>query len=86
MVLPQYLVAARNFAQFIPMSYFFSLQPVDGIFGISNAYVFADETKLVTYPQVNFVNGILVLTVGIIILLLLNYLIAQKAQKGRKTK
>lgn len=86
MVLPQYVVAARNFAQFIPMSYFFSLQPVDGMFGISNAYVFADETKLVTYPQVNFVNGILVLTVGIIILLLLNYLIAQKAQKGRKTK
>ena len=86
MVLPQYVVAARNFAQFIPMSYFFSLQPVDGMFGISNAYVFADETKLVTYPQVNFNNGILVLTVGIILLLFLNYFIAQKAQKGRKTK
>lgn len=54
------------------------------MFGISNAYVFADETKLVTYPQVNFVNGILVLTVGIIILLLLNYLIAQKPRKGGK--
>ena len=86
MVLPQYVVAARNFAQFIPMSYFFSLQPVDGMFGISNAYVFADETKLVTYPQVNFTNGILVLTVGIILLLFLNYFIAQKAQKGRKTR
>ena len=86
MVLPQYVVAARNFAQFIPMSYFFSLQPVDGMFGISNAYVFADETKLVTYPQVNFNNGILVLTVGIILLLFLNYFIAQKAQKGRKTR
>ena len=86
MVLPQYVVAARNFAQFIPMSYFFSLQPVDGMFGISNAYVFADETKLVTYPQVNFTNGMLVLALGIIILLFLNYLIARKAQKGRKTK
>ena len=86
MVLPQYVVAARNFAQFIPMSYFFSLQPVDGMFGISNAYVFADETKLVTYPQVNFTNGILVLALGIIILLFLNYLTAQKAQKGRKTR
>ena len=86
MVLPQYVVAARNFAQFIPMSYFFSLQPVDGMFGISNAYVFVDETKLVTYPQVNFTNGILVLTVGIILLLFLNYFIAQKAQKGRKTR
>ena len=86
MVLPQYVVAARNFAQFIPMSYFFSLQPVDGMFGISNAYVFADETKLVTYPQVNFTNGMLVLALGIIILLFLNYLTAQKAQKGRKTK
>ncbi|PXY84846.1 hypothetical protein [Lactobacillus melliventris] len=86
MVLPQYVVAARNFAQFIPMSYFFSLQPVDGMFGISNAYVFADETKLVTYPQVNFTNGMLVLALGIIILLFLNYFIAQKAQKGRKTK
>ena len=86
MVLPQYVVAARNFAQFIPMSYFFSLQPVDGMFGISNAYVFADETKLVTYPQVNFTNGILVLTVEIIILLFLNYLTARKAQKGRKTR
>ena len=86
MVLPQYIVAARNFAQFIPMSYFFSLQPVDGMFGISNAYVFADETKLVTYPQVNFTNGILVLTVEIIILLFLNYLTARKAQKGRKTR
>lgn len=86
MVLPQYVVAARNFAQFIPMSYFFSLQPVDGMFGISNAYVFADETKLVTYPQVNFTNGMLVLTVGIILLLFLNYFIAQIAQKGRKTK
>ena len=86
MVLPQYVVAARNFAQFIPMSYFFSLQPVDGMFGISNAYVFADETKLVTYPQVNFTNGMLVLALGIIILLFLNYFIAQKAQKGRKTR
>lgn len=86
MVLPQYVVAARNFAQFIPMSYFFSLQPVDGMFGISNAYVFADETKLVTYPQVNFTNGMLVLALGIIILLFLNYLTARKAQKGRKTK
>ena len=86
MVLPQYVVAARNFAQFIPMSYFFSLQQVDGMFGISNAYVFADETKLVTYPQVNFTNGMLVLALGIIILLFLNYLIARKAQKGRKTK
>ena len=86
MVLPQYVVAARNFAQFIPMSYFFSLQPVDGMFGISNAYVFADETKLVTYPQVNFTNGILVLALGIIILLFLNYLTARKAQKGRKTR
>ena len=86
MVLPQYIVAARNFVQFIPMSYFFSLQPVDGMFGISNAYVFADETKLVTYPQVNFTNGILVLALGIIILLFLNYFIAQKAQKGRKTR
>lgn len=86
MVLPQYVVAARNFAQFIPMSYFFSLQPVDGMFGISNAYVFADETKLVTYPKVNFTNGMLVLALGIIILLFLNYFIAQKAQKGRKTK
>ncbi|RMC60541.1 hypothetical protein [Lactobacillus sp. ESL0259] len=86
MVLPQYVLAARNFAQFIPMSYFFSLQPVDGMFGISNAYVFADETKLVTYPQVNFTNGILVLALGIIILLFLNYFIAQKAQKGRKTR
>ena len=86
MVLPQYVVAARNFAQFIPMSYFFSLQPVDGMFGISNAYVFADETKLVTYPQVNFTNGILVLTIEIIILLFLNYLTARKAQKGRKTR
>ena len=86
MVLPQYVVAARNFAQFIPMSYFFSLQPVDGMFGISNAYVFADETKLVTYPQVNFTNGMLVLALGIILLLFLNYFIAQKAQKGRKTK
>ena len=86
MVLPQYVVAARNFAQFIPMSYFFSLQQVDGMFGISNAYVFADETKLVTYPQVNFTNGMLVLALGIIILLFLNYFIAQKAQKGRKTK
>ena len=86
MVFPQYVVAARNFAQFIPMSYFFSLQPVDGMFGISNAYVFADETKLVTYPQVNFTNGMLVLALGIIILLFLNYLIARKAQKGRKTK
>ena len=86
MVLPQYVVAARNFAQFIPMSYFFSLQPVDGMFGISNAYVFADETKLVTYPQVNFTNGMLVLTVEIIILLFLNYLTARKAQKGRKTR
>lgn len=86
MVLPQYVVAARNFAQFIPMSYFFSLQPVDGMFGISNAYVFADETKLVTYPQVNFTNGMLVLALGIILLLFLNYFIAQKAQKGRKTR
>ena len=86
MVLPQYVVAARNFAQFIPMSYFFSLQPVDGMFGISNAYVFADETKLVTYPKVNFTNGMLVLALGIILLLFLNYFIAQKAQKGRKTK
>ena len=86
MVLPQYVVAARNFAQFIPMSYFFSLQPVDGMFGISNAYVFADETKLVTYPQVNFTNGMLVLALGIIILLFLNYLTARKAQKGRKTR
>ena len=86
MVLPQYVVAARNFAQFIPMSYFFSLQPVDGMFGISNAYVFADETKLVTYSQVNFTNGMLVLALGIILLLFLNYFIAQKAQKGRKTK
>ena len=86
MVLPQYVVAARNFAQFIPMSYFFSLQPVDGMFGISNAYVFADETKLVTYPQVNFTNGMLALALGIIILLFLNYLTARKAQKGRKTK
>ena len=86
MVLPQYVVAARNFAQFIPMSYFFSLQPVVGMFGISNAYVFADETKLVTYPQVNFTNGMLVLALGTIILLFLNYLTAQKAQKGRKTK
>ena len=86
MVLPQYVVAARNFAQFIPMSYFFSLQPVDGMFGISNAYVFADETKLVTYPQVNFTNGTLVLALGIILLLFLNYFIAQKAQKGRKTR
>ena len=86
MVLPQYVVAARNFAQFIPMSYFFSLQPVDGMFGISNAYVFADKTKLVTYPQVNFTNGILVLALGIIILLFLNYLTARKAQKGRKTR
>ena len=86
MVLPQYVVAARNFAQFIPMSYFFSLQPVDGMFGISNAYVFADETKLDTYPQVNFTNGMLVLALGIIILLFLNYLTARKAQKGRKTK
>ncbi|RMC57321.1 hypothetical protein F5ESL0260_06250 [Lactobacillus sp. ESL0260] len=86
MVLPQYVVAARNFAQFIPMSYFFSLQPVDGMFGISNAYVFADETKLVTYPQVNFTNGMLVLALGIILLLFLNYLTARKAQKGRKTK
>ena len=86
MVLPQYVVAARNFAQFIPMSYFFSLQPVDGMFGISNAYVFADETKLVTYPKVNFTNGMLVLALGIIILLFLNYFIAQKAQKGRKTR
>ena len=86
MVFPQYVVAARNFAQFIPMSYFFSLQPVDGMFGISNAYVFADETKLVTYPKVNFTNGMLVLALGIILLLFLNYFIAQKAQKGRKTK
>ncbi|WP_294757829.1 hypothetical protein [uncultured Lactobacillus sp.] len=86
MILPQYVVAARNFAQFIPMSYFFSLQPVDGMFGISNAYVFADETKLVTYPQVNFTNGTLVLALGIILLLFLNYFIAQKAQKGRKTR
>ena len=86
MVLPQYVVAARNFAQFIPMSYFFSLQPVDGMFGISNAYVFADETKLVTYPQVNFTNGMLVLALGIMILLFLNYLTARKAQKGRKTR
>ena len=86
MVLPQYVVAARNFAQFIPMSYFFSLQPVDGMFGISNAYVFADETKLVTYPKVNFTNGMLVLALGIIILLFLNYLTARKAQKGRKTR
>lgn len=86
MIIPQYVVAARNFAQFIPMSYFFSLQPVDGMFGISNAYVFADETKLVTYPKVNFTNGMLVLALGIIILLFLNYLIVQKAQKGRKTK
>ena len=86
MVLPQYVVAARNFAQFIPMSYFFSLQPVDGMFGISNAYVFADETKLVTYPKVNFTNGMLVLALGIMILLFLNYLTARKAQKGRKTK
>ena len=86
MVLPQYVVAARNFAQFIPMSYFFSLQPVDGMFGISNAYVFADETKLVTYPQVNFTNGMLVLALEIIILLFLNYLTARKAQKGRKTR
>ena len=86
MVLPQYVVAARNFAQFIPMSYFFSLQPVDGMFGISNAYVFADETKLVTYPKVNFTNGMLVLALGIILLLFLNYFIAQKAQKGRKTR
>ena len=86
MVLPQYVVAARTFAQFIPMSYFFSLQPVDGMFGISNAYVFADETKLVTYPQVNFTNGMLVLALGIMILLFLNYLTARKAQKGRKTK
>ena len=86
MVLPQYVVAARNFAQFIPMSYFFSLQPVDGMFGISNAYVFADETKLVTYSQVNFTNGMLVLALGIILLLFLNYFIAQKAQKGRKTR
>ena len=86
MVLPQYVVAARNFAQFIPMSYFFSLQPVDGMFGISNAYVFADETKLVTYPQVNFTNGMLVLALGIIILLFLNYFTARKAQKGRKTR
>ena len=86
MVLPQYVVAARNFAQFIPMSYFFSLQPVNGMFGISNAYVFADETKLVTYPQVNFTNGMLVLALGIIILLFLNYLTARKAQKGRKTR
>lgn len=86
MVLPQYVVAARNFAQFIPMSYFFSLQPVDGMFGISNAYVFADETKLVTYPQVNFTNGMLVLALGIMILLFLNYLTSRKAQKGRKTK
>jgi len=86
MIIPQYIVVARNFAQFIPMSYFFSLQPVDGMFGISNAYVFADETKLVTYPKVNFTNGMLVLALGIIILLFLNYLTAQKAQKGRKTK
>ena len=86
MVLPQYVVAARNFAQFIPMNYFFSLQPVDGMFGISNAYVFADETKLVTYPKVNFTNGMLVLALGIILLLFLNYFIAQKAQKGRKTR
>ncbi|WP_338200953.1 hypothetical protein [Lactobacillus rizhaonensis] len=86
MILPQYVVAARIFAQFIPMSYFFSLQPVVGMFGISNAYVFADETKLVTYPQVNFTNGMLVLALGTIILLFLNYLTAQKAQKGRKTK
>ncbi len=86
MVLPQYVVAAKNFAQFIPMNYFFSLQPVDGMFGISNAYVFAVETKLVTYPQVSFTTGMLVLALGIIILLFLNYLTAQKAQKGRKTK
>ena len=86
MVLPQYVIAARSFAQFIPMSYFFSLQPVNGMFGISNAYVFADETKLVTYPQVNFTNGILVLTIGIVFFLFLNYFIVQKILNGRKTK
>ncbi|MEB3364610.1 hypothetical protein SDC49_17045 [Lactobacillus sp. R2/2] len=85
MVIPQYIVAERSFAQFIPMSYFFALQPVNGMFGISNSYVIADETKLVTYPQVNFTNGVIVLLVGILILLLLNYFVAEKAQKGIKT-
>lgn len=85
MIIPQYIVAERNFAQFIPMSYFFALQPVNGMFGISNSYVIADETKLVTYPQVNFTNGVIVLLVGILILLLLNYFVAEKAQKGIKT-
>ncbi|MBA1392457.1 hypothetical protein EQ500_00850 [Lactobacillus sp. XV13L] len=86
MALPQYVVTARAFAQFLPMSYFFALQPVDGMFGISNAYVFADETQLVTYPQVNFTNGIIVLVLGTAVLLFLNQFMAQRAQKGRKTK
>ena len=66
------------------MSYFFALQPVNGMFGISNAYAFADETELATYPQVNFTNGVIVLLIGILILLLLNYFVAEKAQKGIK--
>ena len=84
MVLPQFVVAERSFAQFIPMSYFYALQPVNGMFGISNAYAFADETELATYPKVNFTNGVIVLLIGILILLLLNYFVAEKAQKGIK--
>ncbi|BDR60118.1 hypothetical protein KIM322_03790 [Lactobacillus xylocopicola] len=86
MVLPQYVVAVRNLAQFLPMSYFFALQPVDGMFGISNAYVFTDESQLVTYPQVNFSNGLIVLIIGTAVLLFLNQLLAKRIQAGRKIK
>lgn len=86
MVLPQFVIGVRSFAQYLPMSYFFALQPVEGMFGISNAYTFADENQLVTYPQVNFRNGVIVLVIGTIVILLLNCLIAKSTQKGRKIK
>lgn len=86
MVLPQFVIGVRSFAQYLPMSYFFALQPVEGMFGISNAYTFADESQLVTYPQVNFRNGVIVLVIGIIVILLLNSFIAKSTQKGRKIK
>lgn len=86
MVIPQYVIAVRNFAQYLPTTYFFALQPVDGLFGISNAYTFADENQLITYPRVNFTNGIIVLALGIAILIVFNFFIAKSAQKGIKTK
>lgn len=84
MLLPNFVVSVRKFAQYIPMTYFSAPMAVTNSFGHSGPFIVEGSTEFITYPQVNFTNGVIVLAVSTTILVCLNYFFLRDLKMGGK--